>query len=89
MEQDILITVANRFETSFFLTHSDIIFVWNLFRKIYVVMFVTLWNIAIFPSSPPIMKCSASDTSQVLKVVLLDPCTDRIAGWNPAKFSDA
>lgn len=34
-----------------------------------------------------IMKCSVSNTSQVLKVMIL--ITDRLAGWNPAKVADA
>lgn len=35
-----------------------------------------------------IIKCSVSNTSQVL-VIWLDPYTDRLAGWNPAKAADA
>lgn len=36
-----------------------------------------------------VMKCSVSNTSQVLKVIWLDPYTDRLAGWNLAKAADA
>lgn len=36
-----------------------------------------------------IIKWSVLNTSQVLKVIGLDPCTDRLAGWNSAKVADA